>query len=445
MAASVFDSQMFNRLFPAGDMSRLFSDTAEIRAMLLVEGALAQVQGAQGIIPVASAKAIHRAAMELQIDPSALATPTGENGVVVPGLLAAFRTAMNAPEHAQYLHWGATSQDVIDTALMLRLRQVLRHCKGAAEDVLKSLAELADTHADLPMVARTYGQHATPTTFGAIVSDWGWPLVDLLGEYEGVCTSSLWVSLSGAAGTASSLGPLAQRTRAELASALDLIDPIRGWHTDRGPLLRITTWMVRVSLALEKLGEDLIALSQTDVSEVRLDASGSSSTMPQKQNPVGPATLVALAAQAKSQHSVLLNAASHKYQRDGSSWFAEWTALPQLVLATAASLEIANPLVKGLTPNASAMSASLDRSDQLIFAEALSFALASSMPRPDAQAATKSLCREAQETRTPLSVLVKRDHPSLDADTLFSPEHQSGHAPDHARAFVKAVQRAIAR
>ena len=125
MAASVFDSALFARLFPTGEMGRLFTDTAEIRAMLLVEGTLAKVQGEAGIIPTDSAAFIHRASLEHQIDPGGLALATGQNGVAIPALLAAFRKVMEAPDHAQYVHWGATSQDITDTALMLRLRQAL--------------------------------------------------------------------------------------------------------------------------------------------------------------------------------------------------------------------------------------------------------------------------------------------------------------------------------
>ena len=126
MAASVFDSPLFAQLFNTGDAGRLFSDSAAIRAMLLVEGALAKVQGNLGIIPEMSAAAIHRASLEIQVDPGAIAASTGENGVSVPGLLAQFRAEMQAPEFAQHVHWGATSQDIIDTALMLRLRQALK-------------------------------------------------------------------------------------------------------------------------------------------------------------------------------------------------------------------------------------------------------------------------------------------------------------------------------
>ena len=166
MAASVFDSPLYAQLFDTGEAGRLFSDSAAVRAMLLVEGALAKAQGSLGVIPEVSAAAIHRASMEIAIDPGALAKATGENGVSVPGLVAAFRAEMNAPEHAQYVHWGATSQDIIDTGLMLRLRQALALAEADLKEIIAALGRQAEEHAHLPMAARTYGQHATPTSWG---------------------------------------------------------------------------------------------------------------------------------------------------------------------------------------------------------------------------------------------------------------------------------------
>ena len=437
MAGSVFDSLLLGKLFPAGDTGRLFSDTAEIRAMLLVEGALAKVQGALGVIPEISAAAIARAAMEIQIDPGALAEPTGANGVSVPGLVAQFRTLMQAPDHAQYVHWGATSQDIIDTGLMLRLRQALALTETDLRQTVATLAALAEKHADLPMAARTWGQQATVTSFGAVAAAWGEPLLELLGEIENLRARHLLVSLSGATGTASALGPQAAQTRANLAEALGLADPERSWHTDRTPVLRIAGWMTRVTDALGKLGQDTIALVQTEVGEVQLGGAGSSSTMPQKQNPVGPSVLVATARHNAGLTGTLHGAASHLHQRDGAAWFTEWMVLPQIVLGAAACTRTALTLVQTLEPQPKAMAAGLERGLDLIHAEALSFALTQHMPRPDAQAATKTLCREAAASHTPLRTLVARDFPGLDVTALFDPARQMGQAPADARNFVQ--------
>lgn len=439
MAASVFDSPLYAHLFPTGEAGRLFSDTAALRAMLLVEGALARAQGEQGIIPELSAKAIQRATMEIQIDPGAIARATGENGVSVPGLVAAFRAEMNAPEHAQFVHWGATSQDIIDTGLMLRLRQLLLLAEQDLRDVIANLASQAKQHAETPMAGRTYGQQATPTSWGAVVADWGHGLCDLLQALPALRETSLFVSLSGAAGTSSALGPQAAETRTALAKGLGLNDPMRSWHVDRGPILRIADWLVQVVSTLARMGATLVALTGTETGEVRLGAAGASSTMPQKQNPVAPSALHALGYQVTGLRAALSPATQHLHQRDGAAWFAEWMVLPQIALSSASALQHAKSLTQSISPDTAKMAATLDGGLGLIHAEALSFALAANMHRPQAQALTKELCRAAQDTGVSLEALAREAHADLPKD-LFNPALALGLAPQEARAFATRAQ-----
>ena len=435
MAASVHDNAVLSGLFDAGEASRLFTSSADIRAMLVVEGALAKAQGAAGVIPETSAAAIHRAAMEVQLDPSNLAAATAQNGVVVPALVAAFREAMQAPEHAQYVHWGATSQDIIDSGLMLRLRQSVALISADAKAALSALSTLADTHADTIMVARTYGQQGAPTTFGAIVATWGWPL---LTAYNALQNLEFPASLSGAVGTGSVLGPDPAAIRAEMAKSLDLADPGRSWHTDRTPLIKILTATTQIAEAFGKLGEDAVAMTQTEVGELNLGTSGASSTMPQKQNPVGPSALVALANAARGFEMMARNASTHRFQRDGAAWFTEWMVVPQIILSAASSAKRGAELAATMTPNTEAMTAKL-AGDGLLMSEKLSFALADRMPRPDAQAAVKKLAAQVRETGRSLSELAGEAWPDLPGGIL-APANAVGTAPQDARAFAKAVR-----
>lgn len=438
MAASVFDSAIFAKLFATGEAGRLFSDSAEVRALLLVEGALAKVQGTAGVIPEISGAAIHRASLEVQIDPAGLADPTGQNGVSLPALVVAFRHLMQAPEHAQYIHWGATSQDILDTGLMLRLRQVLAIYDADLREVLRALAGLAEAHAKRPMAARTYGQHATVTSFGAQVAQWGWPLLDLARELAQMRAAGLPVSLSGAAGTASELGPDPDALRAALAQALGLRDPGRSWHSDRTPVMQLGAWITRASGALGKLGEDLLLARQSGLAEVTLGSAGASSTMPQKQNPVAPSVLVALGRQATGLNATLQGAALHRQQRDGAAWFTEWLVLPQLCLGLAAGLAQARGLVEGIQPDGAAMAATLQAAGGLWAAEALSFALSARMPRPEAQAQVKALCQEVAGHGSLKEAALAR-WPDLDP-ALFDPAQRMGVAPAEARAFAAQVR-----
>ena len=439
MAGSVHDGQIYSKLFNAGEAGRLFTDSAEVRSMLIVEGALAKAQGEMGMIPAVSGAFIHRASLEITIDPGALQSGAAKNGVSVPSLVAEFRKEMQAPEHAQYLHWGATSQDIADTGQMLRLRQLLVLCETGLRELLDGLAKLASDHADLPMAGRTYGQFATPVSFGSHVSAWGWPLLDLLKELPALRESALWVSLSGAAGTGAEFGGKGLELRAKLAEGLGLGDPGRSWHADRGPVLRIAGWLARMAQVLGKMGDDLILMAQSSASEVKLSASGGSSTMPQKQNPVQPSVLLACARQVLGLKAILDGAGMPRQERDGAAWFTEWLTLPQLCLSAAASLQTARDMVPGLTPKAKEMHAVFTDALGLLHAEALSFRLAGLMPRPEAQDIVKKLAQQVLATGRPLGELALEALPDLDLSGLFAPEEQMGDAPANARAFAAAV------
>ena len=438
MAGSVFDSPLHAKLFPAGDMGRLFTDTAEVRAMMLVEGSLAKVQGTLGIIPEISAAAIHRASLELQIDPSGLGTATGQNGVSIPGLVAEFRKLMQAPEHAQYLHFGATSQDITDTALMLRVRQLLALQENGLKTLVRDLATLARDHATTPMVARTYGQSATLTSFGATVAVWGHMLADLMDALPALRDDVLWVSLSGAAGTGSVLGPNPDEVRQHLAAAVGLRDPKRSWHADRGPILRLAAWQTQLAAALGKIAQDVWIMTQSGMKTVTLGAKGGSSTMPQKENPVQPSAIIALANMASGLNATLTQAAQHREARDGAAWFTEWMALPQLCLTAGSALTISGTMIEGLAPNTDAMAVQIAETHDMIMAEAVTFALAKTMPRPHAAALLKEAVQQAMSQGTGLLKVVQSRFPDLDM-TQFEPQHQLGAAPNLARGFADRV------
>lgn len=435
MPASPADSALYHRLLGDDETARLFGDAAEVRGMLLVWGALARVQGGLGVIPADAAAFIDRAAQEVQIDPAALAAETARNGVPVPALVTAFRKAAGAPGLMQHLHWGTTSQDIMDTALALRLRRVLALWDARLGAVLDRLAALADRHADLPMAARTYGQNATPTGFGAVVAGWGWPLLEWQAALPGLRATLLRVSLSGAAGTLSAMGPLGPAVRAELALALGLADPGHSWHSDRSGIAHLAGFMAGLAGSLGKLGEDLLLLTQTGLAEVALGPGGASSTMPQKQNPVAPSVLVALARQVIGLAPILQGAALHRQQRDGAAWFTEWLVLPQMCVSVGRMLQVTVDMLGDLTPDPAAMRRNLEDGPGLIHAEALSFAMSERMSRPEAQAMVKAMCAEALATGTPLATLAER--------AGIGPEFSGaapGQAPAEARAFANRVR-----
>lgn len=439
MPAAPADSQIHRDLFGDPETAALFTDAAELRAMLLVEGALARVQGDLGLIPAEAAAFIDRASREVQIDPAALAAETARNGVPVPAMLSAFRKAAGAPGPMAWLHWGATSQDVVDTALALRLRPVLALWETRLTALAAALGSLAEAHADLAMAGRTYGQAATPTSFGAVVAAWGRPLLAWGHRLAPVRADLLRVSLSGAAGTASALGPQAPQVRAALAQALNLADPGHSWHAERDGMAAFVGWMAGLAAALGKMGEDLLLLTQTGISELRIAGAGGSSTMPQKQNPVGPAVLVALCRQVVALSALMTGAGLHRQQRDGAAWFTEWLTLPQLCLSTGKALALAADLAQRLAPDPAAMARGLDLDGGTIRAEALTFALAARMPRPEAEAQVKRLSAEALRTGAQLLSLAARDWPDADWPALTA-ANLLGQAPAEARDFARRTR-----
>jgi len=439
MPASPFDSALYRDLMHDPETARLLADSAEVRAMLLVEGALAKVQARQGLIPETAAAAIQRDALEVVIDPAGLAAGTGQTGVPVPALVAAFRAAMQAPDHARFVHHGATSQDIIDTALVLRLRQMLALWETRLRATLTALAHHADIHAETPMAGRTWGQIASPTSFGAVIAAWGTPLIRHLDRLNALRPRLLVVSLSGAVGSGSALGPDPDGLRADLARTLNLGDPGASWHTARDAIGELAGWIALTTGTLAKMGKDIALMTASERGEMRLATSGGSSTMPQKQNPVQPELLIALAGHTTALAAPLLHAQVHAGQRDGAPWFAEWLALPQLCMAMGRATTLARGLAETIHPNPDAMLHHIDPGSGLIWAEALSFALAARMPRPEAQAVLKRLCREATAA-TPLPALMARDFPGTDWAALCTPATQWGTAPAQARSFARQVR-----
>lgn len=438
MAATPFDSPMMRDLLSDREIGALFSDAAEIRAILLFEGALAKAQGAAGMIPEISAAAIHRASREVQIDPSALAAGVASAGVVAPALIPAFRKEMNAPEHAAWVHWGATSQDASDTGLALRLKRVAAELDARLAAILSALADAAEAHADLPMAARTRAQIATPTTFGARVAAWGAPLIRARARLAQAAEGVTLVSLAGASGTLAAMGAGAERIAPLMAEELGLRAPELPWHAGRDGLAEFAAALAIVCGSLGKFGQDLILLGQSEVGEVRAGEGGGSSTMPHKSNPVGAEALVALARHASRLSGAMQEAVIFAHERDGAAWTLEWMNLPQICVAAGAATRHAVALARSLQPDAARMRANMDATGGLMMAEAASFALAASMPRPDAQAMVKAACKEAAATGAPLRAVLeaKAGANAADWDAAFDYARHAGLAGHYARRFA---------
>jgi len=427
LAFSPFDSPMFSQLYGDTEVRALFSDSADVRAMLLVEGSLANVQGEMGIIPLEAALYIHRSSMEVQIDPAGLAGGMGSAGVPVPALVDAFRKAMEAPEHAQYIHWGATSQDIVDTALILRLRQYLGILDRRLGALIAALTTKAKENRDVVMAARTRSQMSTPTTFGAKIATWVTPLKRHRTRLSELRERLLVVSLAGASGNYAALGSQGREVEAALAKALKLSVAETPWHNARDGLAEFASVLSMITGSLGKIGQDLMLLSQNEIAEVSAGAGGGSSTMPHKANPVSAEVLVTMAQHNANQIGQMHQALVHSNERDGVTWALERLVLPQMCIAGGVALLHAQTLAETLKANPERMLANIIATNGQMMAEAAMFALAEFMPRPEAQALVKTCSQTAARTGQHLrEVLVGNTDAAVDWDDVFNPANAVG-------------------
>jgi len=443
MATTPFDSAIYRELLFDAEVGERFNERAEIGGWLRAEAALAKAQGKLGLMPADSAAAIVKTCAELELEPGRLAAGTAHDGIPIPALVAELRTALGDDRHASCVHFGATTQDIMDSGLVLRLRDVCDILDARLELVLQALADLAEAHAGLPLAARTRRMPATPTSFGAVAAAWG---ETLLGEHEALAQLRprlLRASLAGAAGNSAALGPRAAELRAAFAAELGLDAGPGCWHTDRAPLAGFASWMTRVTGALARIAEDCMLAAAPEVGELILPGGGGSSTMPHKRNPVQAETLASLFQLAAALDGAMTQALLHRQQRDGAAWALEWHALPQICMACGRSLQLGIALLASLEVDAARMRANLDGAHGLVYAEAISFRLAQEMPRADAQARVKQWCADAVANHRGLAALAAEQYPGIDWNAIADPAAQLGDAPAQARAFA-ARARAIA-
>lgn len=439
MTASVFDSLIYGRLFADDAIAALFDDREQVRAMLRVEAALARAEAASGVIPEPAAQRIVAAAESLDPDPAGLAETTSENGVPVSALVTRLRAAVGG-EAASYVHWGATSQDIVDTALVLQLCDAATLMDERLADLGRKLSDLARRHADTPMLARTRSQAAVPTSFGLKAAGWAAPLQRHRTRLAELKPRALMVQLGGAAGTRSVLGSAGTAVVAELARELSLGSTTVPWHAQRDGVAELAGWLSLVTGSLAKLAQDIILLAQTGIDEVH-PGGGGSSTMPQKRNPVGAELLVALARHNVALLGEMHQALVHNHERDGAAWTSEWIALPQMTVAAGTALSRAAGLVDVLTIDQSRMAENLAALNGLAFAESATFALARSMPRREAEQMVKAAAERARADRGHLfDHLAASTDAQVDWEALKSPAVQVESAARIVEEFLAPQQ-----
>ena len=391
--------RLFAGLFAHGEAAAQVNDRALVEAMVEVEVALLQALADLDLAPAEAARELADAVASgrLELDVEELGRGTGQQGTPIPALLKALREQLS-DSTAAHLHKGATSQDVIDTAIMLVTRRaldaVLTDLSGAAD----ACAELAQRHRDAIVPGRTLLQQAIPVTFGLKAAHWLSGLDGAMADLRAVREDELALQFGGAVGTLASLGDRGLDVAAGLARRLDLTAPALPWHTIRLRPVRIASALGAALGLLGKIGRDVVLLAESELAEVAEgggDGRGGSSTMPHKRNPVGGVGLIACAQRGPGLVATMLAAMVQEHERATGSWQAEWDTLLELLRLTGSSAVIARELLAGLEVDPEKMRSDMDLTGGLVMSESVAAALASSMGRSDAQDLVEQAARRS--------------------------------------------------
>lgn len=343
MSVSAFDHSLLGGLLGDDVLAAHFQIDAEIDAMLRFEIALAEAEERSGVVPEGTGPALRLAARSFKPDIDALRIATRKDGVCVPEFVRQLRVA-TGKEHGANIHFGATSQDVTDTAFVLRLKPVLDEMGQRLDRLIAALNDLDARMGTRKIMGQTRMQQALPIRCADRIAAWRRPLKSLYDALPGLRARVLRLQFGGPVGTLQELGGKGPEISAALAAALDLADDGR-WHCDRAPLAEFAGWLSRTSGALGKMGQDIALMAQNEVGMVRLAGGGGSSAMPHKQNPVSAEALVAVARFNATLLAGMHQALVHENERSGSAWTLEWMILPQMTIATGAALRTALDLV----------------------------------------------------------------------------------------------------
>jgi 3-carboxy-cis,cis-muconate cycloisomerase len=438
---------LLDLLFSTEEMRLVFSDHGRLQGMLDFERALARAEGRLGVIPAQAAEVIARPRPPEAFDLAALASEAEQAGNLAIPLIRALTAlvARDDAEAARYVHWGATSQDVIDTGLMLQMRAGLELLDDDLARLAAALAQLAQTYRATPMAGRTWLQQAAPTTFGLKAAGWlsavkrdQWRLRELRRR-------ALAAQVGGAVGTLAAFGAQGLAVADAVAAELGLQAPDIPWHAQRDRVAEVATVLGLLVGTLGKLARDLALLAQSEVAEAREPGGpqrGGSSTMPQKRNPVGAAVALAAAQRVPALVATLLAAMPQEHERGLGGWQAEWETIPEIFLLAAGALRRMREAMEGLEVDTERMRANLDATHGFIYAEAASLALAQHLGRERAHALIREAVQRAtrrgrhlRETLTADKAVTGRLSPA-ELDALFDPQRAIGLAE-------QLIQRAV--
>jgi 3-carboxy-cis,cis-muconate cycloisomerase len=410
MSVNPADSVVFGTLYGTDPMRAVFDDRAFVGRMLAVEGALARVQGRLGIIPADAAAAISAAAATLEPDMARLAASTAKVGVPVVGVVAQLRAACGGA--SGFVHWGATTQDIMDTALVLQVRDAMALLDADLTGCIDALAGLADQHRATVMPGRTHLQHALPITFGLKCAAWLQPHLAHAERLAQLGPRVLRVQFGGAAGTLASLGDHGVAVMEGLAFELGLAAPPAPWHTARDGVAELACFLGLLCGSLGKIATDVVLQAQSEVGELAEPheaGRGGSSTMPQKRNPISCEYILSAGRGVHALVPLMLGAMLQDHERATGPWQSEMLALPQACTLTHGALARTRALLEGLQVDPARMRTNIDITHGAIMAEAAMMGLAPLLGHDEAHHLVQHACDIALAEGIGLAEALGRD------------------------------------
>ncbi len=411
MTVSPADGPVFGAVYGTDAMRAAMGERAFLQRMLDTEAALARAQARLGMIPGEAAAAITAAARVETLDIPALAAATRNTGFPVVGLVKQLSAAAGA-DAGRWTHWGTTTQDIVDTALVLQMRDAFALIAADLDRLIAAFAKLARDHRHTVMAGRTHAQQALPITFGYKAALWLDPLISMRERLGQALPRILKLQFGGAVGTLASLGDRGRDCAAELAKELDLTLPAIPWHVARDGTAEAACWLGMLCGVLAKPATDVMLLMQSEVSEASEPSApgrGGSSTMPQKRNPIACEYVIAQARAAQALVPQVLGAMAHDHERGAGPMQIEQLALAPIFLYAHGAMAQALLIAEGLVVDAARMRRNLDASGGLIVAEAVMMGLAPLLGRGAAHDVVHHACDVALAEGVTLDVALARE------------------------------------
>ena len=442
-ALSALDSDVSGVLHTSDELRVVLGERSLIERYLEVESALAMVQAEAEMIPVEAAVAIGKIRVD-DLDFAVLAEKMALVGYPVVGLVEQI-VSIVPNGLGQYAHWGATTQDIMDTALILQIRAAFDEIMLDLAMLVRVLSELADKHRHTPVAGRSQMQQAVPITFGYRVAGWLSPILRHIERLVQLRPRVEVVQFGGAVGTLASIAPDGMKIRARLAEVLGLGDPDVSWHSGRDRIVEVVSWTAQLSSSISKIGHDIALSAQTELGELAEGTAvggGTSSTMPQKRNLILSQQLMRSGRLTRSYLDLALDGAMADHDRATAAWALEWNSVAPSIAVAGGAVDAARRLIADLEVNSAAMTRNLGETGGAIMAEAVMMTLANERGRQAAHDEVAEMVREASASRKTFAEVVEVRAP--EAVSALDPLNYLGHADDQINAVLLEADRVLA-